>query len=481
MEEVKIVNIINDQYTLLTLIGGGGSAEVWRAKDSQGKEWAIKIYSPRSGMDDHSMQLFYDEYKKTSELRHPNILTPKEIGEWNNKPYIVFPLCEGSLMNEVHKRAKHVQGELLFSEMELAIILRDISSGLIYLQDNGIIHQDIKPDNILILKEEGEKRYVITDFGVSTKLRRTILMQSGHYEKNKTGFSPDYAAPEQFKGDVNRKSDIFSIGLSLIELAVGKLPSDDSKFPFGQILLQDPKALALDQRFTNRFKTILNLCLDVQAEKRPSADELKLWAEHYVNEEFWPDTIKEIEPKRSYVTEGFKNKIFQRLLIAIFGFMVLLGVWYFFRFTIENNGDKALLKRDAKLAQGYFEKYIYFPLIGNSMKSKFELTKKLTKEYIEFIPLGQSGYKVRKPSGWGLMNESRIEILPCIYKEIKPTKFNLISITQNDGLVGLTNSFGKILLEPKFKTILVLSQNKAQVFHSDINFKKPLDTIMFNN
>ncbi|HUN17661.1 MAG TPA: hypothetical protein PK622_12640, partial [Saprospiraceae bacterium] len=116
-----------------------------------------------------------------------------------------------------------------------------------------------------------------------------------------------------------------------------------------------------------------------------------------------------------------------------------------------------------------------------SMKSKFELTKKLSKEYIEFIPLGQSGYKVRKPSGWGLLNELRVEILACIYKDIKLTKFNLISITQNDGLVGLTNSFGKILLEPKFKTILVLSQNKAQVFHSDINFKKPLDTIMFNN
>lgn len=161
--------------------------------------------------------------------------------------------------------------------------------------------------------------------------------------------------------------------------------------------------------------------------------------------------------------------------------MLLLGAWYFFRFTIENNGDKALLKRDAKLAQRYFANYTYFPLIGNSMKSKFELTKKLSKEYIEFIPLGQSGYKVRKPSGWGLLNELRVEILACIYKDIKLTKFNLISITQNDGLVGLTNSFGKILLEPKFKTILVLSQNKAQVFHSDINFKKPLDTIMFNN
>ncbi|MBK8737358.1 MAG: protein kinase [Saprospiraceae bacterium] len=176
------------------------------------------------------MQLFYDEYKKTSELRHPNILTPKEIGEWNNKPYIVFPLCEGSLMNEVHKRAKHVHGELLFSEMELAIILRDISSGLIYLQDNGIIHQDIKPDNILILKEDGENRYVITDFWSKYKIEKNDF-NAIDIMKKKTGFSPDYAAPEQFKGEMSIAKVIFFYRLSLIELAVGKLPSDDSKFP----------------------------------------------------------------------------------------------------------------------------------------------------------------------------------------------------------------------------------------------------------
>ena len=109
---------------------------------------------------------------------------------------------------------------------ELKELIYQIVKTISYLHKSKICHRDIKPDNILVLDNlNGKERYLISDFGVSTKMKKTIMQETQMLVKEKSGLSPDYAAPEQFKGSPLKTSDIFSLGVTLYELCEGETPS----------------------------------------------------------------------------------------------------------------------------------------------------------------------------------------------------------------------------------------------------------------
>ena len=205
-------SLFDNRYVLTRFIGRGGFAEVWLVEDKlTGLEEALKIYAPGSGMDEDGLKLFVKEVSVVHDLRHSSLLTPKILGQCENQPYLVLPFCpNGSLNKKV--------GEC--TEEEAWKIMEQVASGLAYLHKRNIVHQDIKPDNILL---DANNDCVITDFGISLKAQSS-LRKSMRVQANSGTMA--YMAPERFSAEPHPipANDVWSLGAMMFELLEGNVP-----------------------------------------------------------------------------------------------------------------------------------------------------------------------------------------------------------------------------------------------------------------
>ncbi|MEZ5030516.1 MAG: serine/threonine-protein kinase [Saprospiraceae bacterium] len=283
-----------DEYLMEEYIGTGSSAEVWKVSDPDGHTLALKIFAPGSGLDDYGRLVFREEFEKSFSLEHPNILQSIRYGDFDEKPFIIMPFSEqGSLMKVLRERMfgrkrDNLAFDMLFSEEELAVIIHQVAQALIYLKQHGIIHRDIKPDNILIGQRDGEPLYLLTDFGISTKIRRTIQKQTRQKINTDSGMTPAYAPPEVYRGEVFSKSDIFSLGVSVFELATGETPAGASGIGIGLAMLNGADVPSLAGDYTVRFKELIASCMQLEESERCSAEDLLMWSTHYLDHGWWP-------------------------------------------------------------------------------------------------------------------------------------------------------------------------------------------------
>ena len=185
--------IIQNRYRLLRKLGRGSFGEVWAAHDDVADvEVAVKIYV---ALDDNGIEEFRTEFRTVSTLIHTNILRPEHYDVYGSRPFLVMPLCRGSVQEQVGG----------MSEPELWRFIRDVSSGLAYLHGHEILHRDIKPDNILI-NSDGD--YVISDFGISTRMRSTMRRSSMRQNKDASEQGRGYLGYDSLygPGDVHQKS-----------------------------------------------------------------------------------------------------------------------------------------------------------------------------------------------------------------------------------------------------------------------------------
>ena len=201
-----------ERYKLRKLLGRGGFSEVWLANDDwTNLEVAVKVYAPMQGLDEDGLKDFCKELSNVYNLNHTNLLKPQHVDSWQDMAYLIMAYCEkGSCYGQVGK----------FSEEEVWRLIGDVASGLAYLHAQEIIHQDIKPDNILI---DNNGYYVITDFGISVQARSTLRKSS---RQASTGGTTAYMAPERFSRDATpiKASDIWSLGATVYELITGRMP-----------------------------------------------------------------------------------------------------------------------------------------------------------------------------------------------------------------------------------------------------------------
>lgn len=283
-----------DDYIMQDYLGSGSSAEVWKVTDTQGDVLALKIFAPGSGLDDFGRTVFREEFEKTFDLHHPNILQALRYGDYDDKPFITMPLSEeGSLMRELRRRmfARKNEGQLfenLFSEFELAVIIHQLANALVYLQDHGIVHRDVKPDNMLIFRDGTEARYVLTDFGISSRIRRTIQRQTRAQINTDSGMTPAYAAPELFRGQIHALSDVFSLGISIYELACGETPVVMSGVGIGLAMINGAVIEPLPGDYSSRFRAVLDMCLKESTDERCSPHDLMAWTHHFLTQGGWP-------------------------------------------------------------------------------------------------------------------------------------------------------------------------------------------------
>ncbi|MFQ5844766.1 MAG: serine/threonine-protein kinase, partial [Planctomycetota bacterium] len=210
-----------DGFRIDSLIGRGGMGTVYRATQlSLNRPVALKIL-PESLLDAHFRERFHREAEVLSRLTHPNIVTVFDRGEVDGRPYLVMEYVEGTNLRTVLREGPLPQAEALQ-------ILSSVLAALDYAHRNGIVHRDVKPENILLTRSSVPK---VADFGLSrilgpeerTRLTRTHLML-GTYE---------YMAPEQREHarDADERSDLYAAGVVLYEMLLRELPIGRFELP----------------------------------------------------------------------------------------------------------------------------------------------------------------------------------------------------------------------------------------------------------
>ena len=205
---------LNGRYKIKSLIGTGGMAAVYLAKDLiLDRLVAIKVLRLDFRQNDDAMRRFRREALSATQLTHPNIVGVYDVGQSQEMNYIVMEYVEGTDLKD------YVRQKGALHPIEAVRIMMQIVSAIAAAHQNRIIHRDIKPQNILIDKEGNVK---ITDFGIAVALSDTSLTQT-----NTLLGSVHYLSPEQARGGMATiQTDIYALGIVLYELLTGKVPFD---------------------------------------------------------------------------------------------------------------------------------------------------------------------------------------------------------------------------------------------------------------
>lgn len=205
--------IISGRYRILEIIGSGGMANVYKALDEQtNKVVALKILKEEHITDTDFLRRFEQEAKAVLSLSHPNIVHSFDVGKEEEINYIVLEYVEGCTLKDIIKE----DGPL--TPKEAASIVSQVLDALDYAHSSGIIHRDVKPQNVLIT---GDGTAMLTDFGIARDASSTTRTFAG---TNVIG-SVHYLSPEQARGEqVGPESDIYSCGIMLYEMLTGQVP-----------------------------------------------------------------------------------------------------------------------------------------------------------------------------------------------------------------------------------------------------------------
>jgi len=268
--------LFHNHYLLKRVLGRGGFSEVWLAEDVHVNhmEVALKVYAP--GMVDNDIvQDLRKQWKIVFNFHHSHLLCPIHFDVFERSPYLVLPYCErGSATNLIGA----------ISEDEAWRFLRDVASGLAYLHEPEmpIIHQDIKPHNVLM---DNMENFLITDFVIRTKVRGKFGVFA-------------YMAPERFGENPMpiKASDIWSLGATMFELLEGDTPYGDHG---GLVQKSGAEIPDLKGNWSPALKKIVKLCLLNETWDRPTAMQLVEWCEKRAKgENILPELIK-FENKRN--------------------------------------------------------------------------------------------------------------------------------------------------------------------------------------
>ena len=212
--QTRLAEALAGQYVIVRALGQGGMGTVFLARDvTLDREVAVKVISPELAASPELRQRFLQEARTVAKLRHPNIVAVYTAGEGNGLLYFVMEFVPGESLRDRMTR------EITMNADASCEILRDLSLALDYAHQSGIVHRDVKPENVLLDRESG--RAMLTDFGVAV-----ALAAAGDSRLTGAGFvlgSPRYMSPEQASGerDLDGRSDLYSLGLIGYEMLTG--------------------------------------------------------------------------------------------------------------------------------------------------------------------------------------------------------------------------------------------------------------------
>ncbi len=208
----EIGSVLGGRYRLVELLGQGGMATIYRARDAQlDRDVAVKLLRPEFGRDPDFLARFRDEAKAAASLSHPNIVAVFDFGEEQSDPYIVMELIDGQDLSSILRE----NGPL--PPRQAARVSAEVAKALQAAHVRGIVHRDVKPSNILVGRDG---RVKVADFGIARALDDAQVTLPGV-----TMGSVHYFSPEQARGEpATQASDIYSLGIVLYESLTGQRP-----------------------------------------------------------------------------------------------------------------------------------------------------------------------------------------------------------------------------------------------------------------
>lgn len=212
-----------DRYQIISVIGSGGTGVVYKGHHlKMDRSMAIKMMHSHMVARPDALKRFYEEAKTIAQLKHHNIITLFDFGIGpNNQPFLVMDYIEGPSLK------KQIENNGPLSMEEMRTILAQVVDGLAYAHSEGIVHQDLKPENIMLTKvNQSQDKVTLVDFGMATLHMQDKEMATSGNKKKKFIGSPYYMSPEQCFANVpiDNRTDIYSLAIVLYEALSGKLP-----------------------------------------------------------------------------------------------------------------------------------------------------------------------------------------------------------------------------------------------------------------
>ena len=238
-------------YDLERLLGQGGFAWVFVGRELDGTPVAVKVLKPRYAGDPQFESRFRNESETAAKLEHPHIIRIRTVAKAGDHVYFAMDLCADSLGARIAR-----EGPL--PEEDIVRLARDIVAALDFAHRQGVIHRDLKPDNVL-LRSDGAA--VLTDFGIARAVSGYIASTG----VNMTIGTPHYLSPEQAQGrPLDRRVDYYALGVTLYKAATGEVPFSSSDwFELARMHVEDPPPALRRKRpdLSKRFERVVMKCL----------------------------------------------------------------------------------------------------------------------------------------------------------------------------------------------------------------------------
>jgi len=256
---LAIGSFFAERYEVLEELGKGGMGEVYRVKDEKlDEEMALKVVKPEIAAYKGTIERFKNELKLSRKIGHRHVCRMYDLNEEGDTPYITMEYVKGyDLKSAIRKKGK-------FEEAELIAIAKQVCEGLAEAHELGVVHRDLKPQNIML---DENSRAKIMDFGIARLVEAPGVTQSGVMIG-----TPDYMSPEQAEGkEIDQRTDIYSLGVILYEMVTGSVPfKGDSAL---SVALKHKTKLPSDPRKLNpelseNLGRLILICMEKDRERR---------------------------------------------------------------------------------------------------------------------------------------------------------------------------------------------------------------------
>jgi len=319
------------RYEIMEELGMGGMGRVYRVKDQKlDEEMALKVLKPEIAADKGMIERFKNELKLARKIAHRNVCKMYDLNEEEETPYITMEYVLGEDLKSFIRR----KGKL--SEEETIAIAKQVCEGLEEAHTLGVVHRDLKPQNIMI-DEKGQAK--IMDFGIARSVEAPGITHTGMMIG-----TPDYISPEQAEGEeADQRSDIYALGVILYEMVTGRVPfKGDTAL---SVALKHKSQLPKEPRKLNpevseSLNRLILICMEKDRERRYQTAEALLSDFRNIEESFPLGT--KIRPRReTFATSLIQKKLFIPALVAALAIIAVL-IWqpWSYKYTISVPSDK---------------------------------------------------------------------------------------------------------------------------------------------